>query len=274
MVDTAERSVREGIDLHYADHPPPKDGDFVDFHVSIAPPSLLRRWLRPQIVFELDGHRPFNPLPRDQAYAQFEWGLNWCISVHMHRYLLIHAATLERDGRLILLPGSPGSGKSTLCAALASRGWRLFSDEMAVIDPGSLAVFPIPRPINLKNASIEIIREYAPDARLGEVVRDTTKGTVAHVSPSRESVLRQHETALPDWVFFPKYVAGSEVEISPMPASEGLLELAGNAFNYHIHGVRGFESLTRLAGRVRFARLRYSDLDRVIAAMEREVFGG
>jgi predicted ATPase len=30
----------------------------------------------------------------------------------------------------VILPAPPGSGKSTLCAALVTRGWRLLSDEL------------------------------------------------------------------------------------------------------------------------------------------------
>jgi len=270
-VDTAERTVQRGLALHYEHHPPPRQPDFVDFHISISTPSVLRRWVRPQVVFAVDGHRPFHPLPRPQAYAQFEWGLNWCVSVYMHRFLLIHSAILEKGGSLILLPGSPGSGKSTLCAAMAARGWRLFSDEIAIIDPATLETFPMPRPINLKNASIDVIRRFSPEMQFGEVVRDTNKGTVAHVTPPLESVLRQHETATPSWIIFPKYRAGSETLIDELSPAQGLLDLAGNAFNYHIHGIYGFECLKRLADKVTFAKLQYSDLDDVIQRIEDQV---
>lgn len=34
-----------------------------------------------------------------------------------------------------MLVGTTGAGKSTLCAALCADGWRLLSDEMALIEP-------------------------------------------------------------------------------------------------------------------------------------------
>lgn len=269
-VDTPITQVIDNIDRHYADHPLARD-DFCDFHVHLERPRNLRRWIRPQVHFSVDGHTPFTPLPLSQSYALFEWGLNWCLSVHMHRYLLIHSAVVERNGRLLILPGTPGAGKSTLCAALVARGWRLFSDEIAVIDPVSLETQPVPRPINIKNQSIEVIRDFAPDLEIGEIVQDTSKGTVAHVTPPLDSIRRQKEVATPAWVIFPKYTPGSPTRLSPMQGDQALLTLASNAFNYHIHGTSGFTCLSHLVEQASFARLAYSDLDDVIATLDRTV---
>jgi hypothetical protein len=106
--------------------------------------------------------------------------------------------------------------------------------------------------------------------QFGEVVNDTNKGTVAHVCPPRDSVLRQHETATPSWIIFPKYREGSETHFDKLSPAQGLLDLAGNAFNYHIHGIYGFECLKRLADKVVFSRLHYSDLDDVIHQIEEQ----
>ena len=51
--------IFDGLGLHYADYPVEDESGFADFHVAIAPPHSLRRWLRPQIAFEFDGAAPF-----------------------------------------------------------------------------------------------------------------------------------------------------------------------------------------------------------------------
>ena len=51
----------------YAHHPLVAPDAFVDFHVGVGPGRGLRRWLRPQAVFSVDGVEPFTPLPRNQA---------------------------------------------------------------------------------------------------------------------------------------------------------------------------------------------------------------
>jgi ABC-type cobalamin/Fe3+-siderophores transport system ATPase subunit len=84
---------------------------------------------------------------------------------------------VERNGKALLLAGPSGAGKSTLCAALITRGWRLLSDEAAMIRPDDGLIQPYPRPICLKNASIDLIAEAVPDAHIRKGF-DTLAGLV------------------------------------------------------------------------------------------------
>jgi HprK-related kinase A len=255
--------VAEGLHALYARHECwLEEGGFADFHVSVKPG---RRLLAPQCVFELDGLRPFSPLAYGEAYALLEWGLNWCVTGHSHDWITVHSAVLERDGRAVIMPAPPGSGKSTLCAALMLDGWRLLSDEMALIDPASGAVIPAPRPVSLKNASIEIMRSRAAGAVFGPVAHDTLKGTVSHMQVSEDSFRRARQPAQPAWVVFPRYQAGSPLEVGARPKAEGLLELHRNSFNHHVHGRPGFEVLADMVDRCGIYDLRYSQLDEALA---------
>ena len=103
-------AVVRGVALHYADHPIEGSEGFADFQVCVAPPRGLRRWIRPQVLFQFDGTPPFKPLPAEQAFPILEWGLNWCVSSHLHQYLIVHAAVVEKSGCSLLLPAPPGSG--------------------------------------------------------------------------------------------------------------------------------------------------------------------
>lgn len=63
--------------------------------------------------------------------------------------LRFHAGAVERDGRVVLVLGNSGDGKSTLTGALVQAGWRYLTDELVVVDPGSFRVHPYPRPLDL-----------------------------------------------------------------------------------------------------------------------------
>jgi HprK-related kinase A len=266
-------AVADGIALHYAEHESPGEDTFADFHVSVERPRGLRRWWRPQVRFLFDGESPFTPLPGDQGFPMLEWGLNWCLYSHLHRYLILHAAVVERGGRALILPAPPGSGKSTLAAGLVWRGWRLLSDELTVIDPAHGQLLPVPRPVSLKNASIEVIRAFAPQARFGPVVHETNKGSVAHFSPPADAVRRAHERALPGWIVLPRYVTGAPTALTPLSRGRALMALVDNAFNYNVHGARGFETLADLVERCEAYEFSYSRLEDATALFNRLAAG-
>lgn len=263
-VRSAIPSVANGIGLLYADYPL-ADDDFADFHVTLDRPANLRRWYRPQVVFKFDGKSPFKPLPLEQAFPMFEWGLNWCVSSHVYRYLIIHAAVIERGGLAAILPAPPGSGKSTLCAALVNRGWRLLSDELTLVGIDDGKILPLPRPVSLKNASVDIIKSYVPAAVFSPTVMDTTKGSVAHMKPTADSVRRVGEKARPALVIFPQYRPDAHATLVPLPRARALMRVAENAFNFHALGRRGFETLAGMIDNAKCFEFSYSRLDDAVA---------
>lgn len=263
-IQSRHPAIARGIALLYGEHAVEQAPGFADFHVRLARPRGLRRWLAPQMLFQFDGAPPFLPLPAEQAFPMLEWGLNWCISAHCHQYLIVHAAVVERGGRALLLPAPPASGKSTLCAGLVSRGWRLLSDELALIDPATKQIVPVPRPVSLKNASIEAIRRFAPQAVLGPTVRDTLKGAVAHMKPPPESVRRAALPASARWIVQPRYVAGAPARLAPVARGPAFMQLADSAFNYSLHGRRGFELLVDIVQACRCYEFTYGSLDEAI----------
>ena len=261
-------SAVEGIRTLYADHLLAEDKGFADFHVRLLRPANIRRWYRPQVLFAFDDFTPFKPLPYDHAFPMLEWGLNWCVASHAHWYLILHAAVVGKGGFAAILPAPPGSGKSTLCAALINRGWRLLSDELTLIDPHSGQIHALARPVSLKNASIGIMRAFAPEAVFGPLAKDTAKGTVSHMKPPRDSIIRALEPATPRWVVFPKYQPDSPPVLAHHPKGHALLQFAENAFNYSVLGALGYETLSNLIRRCDCFDFTYSRLDDAIATFD------
>jgi HprK-related kinase A len=261
-------TVLRAIALHYAEYPTAEAESFADFHVRVGRPRSVRRWMRPQAQFFVDGNPPFAPLPLDQAFPMLEWGLNWCVSSYCHQYLIFHAAVVEKSGRALILPAPPGSGKSTLCAGLINRGWRLLSDELTLLDVGSSSVVPLPRPVSLKNASIDVIHAFAPSAAISAPVHDTTKGSVAHMRATAESVRRAGETAAPGWIVLPRYQSGAPARLTPLSKAHALMHMAENAFNYSAYGRRGFEFLAQFVDQCGCHEFVYGDLEEAVAVFD------
>jgi HprK-related kinase A len=251
----------------YAEQPV-SPSEFVDFHVRLQGTGILRRFVKPQAVFSVDGVTPFHPLPRAQLGPCFEWGLNWCIATRAHQFLIFHSAVLERDGSAVVLPGEPGAGKSTLCAALAHRGWRLLSDELGLLDPSSGLLHGLARPVNLKNASIGVIRAFASNAVMSDTCDNTVKGSVALAAPPADSVHRVAEPARPRWVVTPEYARGSAAQMQSHSKATTFMELAYNSFNYSILGESGFDALGQMVDGCECFHFRYSSLHDAVRSFD------
>lgn len=241
---------------------------FFDFYIEIKPPSLLREYFNKQIQFYLDGRVIVNPFPLQHSTAMLEWGMNWCISTQIHTYLIIHAAVIEKNGFAAVFPAPPGSGKSTLCASLVQEGWRLLSDELTLINLTTAEAVPLPRPIGLKNQSIDIIKLRYPEAVFGILSSDTLKGSVCHLKPPTESVKLQFEECPIGWIIFPKYETDAETELTAKSKGQAFMEIANNAFNYSVLGVVGFEVLKKVVDRADCFSFKYSNLDEAIAVFD------
>ena len=256
--------IHETLMRFYADHPCLPSNDVFSIRVSLQPAG---RFGRSKVRFTVDGRTPHEDMPRHQALPVLEWGMNLVIAYRGHSFLMLHSAVIERKGYAMLLPAAPGFGKSTLCAGLSSRGWRTFSDEFALIRPGTDQMLPVPRPIALKNESINVITEFAPDAYVGPVSRGTRKGDVAHLKPTAESVLRQRETAPVNLVVFPRWVSGAATRIEAIPRAESFMLLATNAFNYELLGEQAFLTVRDFVAAAHCFRMTYSDLEEATATL-------
>jgi HprK-related kinase A len=252
----------------YGAYPVEAAGGFFDITGRLAPVHGVRRLLRPQVSLTLDGDSPFEPFPADTHFPLLEWGVNWAIATRCNQHLLLHSGVVERGGRAVVLPALPASGKSTLTAALANRGFRLLSDEFGVVRLSDAMLLPMPRAVALKNESIGIIRAFAPDALVGPEFPKTRKGTVAHLAPSFASVAGRHVAAAPGLVVFPAYTPGIGAELEPFPKARAFAKLSVNSFNYELLGPAGFDAVGALISRSACYRLRFGDLDAAIARIK------
>jgi HprK-related kinase A len=261
-------SVREYLRSHYAAFDL-REEDGCHFSIAVQPPANLRRFIRPQALFSMDPATPFSPVPRRLAPGMIEWGLNWCIGTIVQHWIVVHSGVVERKGRALLLPATPGSGKSTLSAALSFAGWRLLSDEFALVHPATGLVYPLPRPVALKAGSIDVIGRRCPEARFGPLLEDAEGTVVRHVAPLADAVRRTAEPARAAWIVTPRYQAGAPTTLEVVPRSRMLAYLADSSFNHNVVGREGFERLAAIVDGSTCHKLTYSDLDEAVALFDR-----
>ena len=264
-VGSTWREPIDALEHVYRDYPRP-DAGFADFTVRLEPTRPWRRWIRPSVAlrgdFELTDAAP---LPLAHGLLAAEMAMNLQMALGQRRYLLLHAATVERDGRALVLTGESGAGKSTLAALLGERGWRLMGDEFALLDPASGNLFAFPRAISLKNSATGLFPEIAAD-RWGPLLEGTPKGTIRHLRPRTDAIVRMLEPAKPALVLFPRFGFGEEVRA--VGEAELFVRLTQASTNYVTLGEPGFAALARMVCETPSRAIDYPDTEAAIAMVE------
>jgi hypothetical protein len=174
-------------------------------------------------------------------------------------------------GRTVLLPATPESGKSTLVAGLARRGFTYLSDESVALVPGSTTVEPYPKAISLDRGSWEVHAALRP-TRPGV---ERFEATTWHVPPAEVGRVQMGDSgAAPvDLIAFPTYEAGAATTCTPVGPVEALVALLANAFDFDELGQRGLDALALLATSVPSYRLLSSDLDEAVDTVSSTLLG-
>ncbi|MFM9976787.1 MAG: HprK-related kinase A [Sphingomonadaceae bacterium] len=246
----------------------PRDCMVPDYTVRLEATRPWRRWIRSSVKIGGDHMLPEAlPLPLAQGLLAAEMGMNLQVALGERRFLLLHAASVERDGRALILTGESGSGKSTLSALLMGAGWRFLGDEFVLLDPETGALHPFPRAISLKNESIAAVGAHVADNRFGPLLTDTPKGTIRHLRPDVRAIADMAVPAAPAMILFPRY--GLPESVREVLPGETFVRLTQASTNYTALGERGFGALTRLVTALPALAIDYPDtdsaLDRVAA---------
>lgn len=249
----------------YDGYPQSPDG-IADYSVRLEPGGFGRRWLRPSVRIDGDYMLPEAvPMPLAQGLLAAEMGMNLQLALGERRFMLLHASSVERDGKAVIMTGESGSGKSTLSAALGERGWRLMGDEFALIDPATGFAHAFPRPISLKNAAIAAMASVDA-ARFGPLLPGTPKGDIRHLRPNAEAIARMGEPAEPALILFPAF--GHQRETRAVGQGEAFVRLTQSSTNYTHLGEAGFAALSGLVARLPAFAIDYASTEEGVAAVE------
>ena len=264
-IGSAWRAPIAALERLYADYP--CTPSIPDYTVRLEPERPWRRVIRPSVAIRGDHILPDAlPLPLAQGLLAAEMGMNLQLALGERRFLLLHAASVERKGNGLIITGESGSGKSTLSAALSANGWRFMGDEFALIEPETGSMTPFPRPVSLKNASIAVVEAMFSDDRFGPRLIGTPKGDIRHLRPDKTAIAAMHDTAMPRLILFPRF--GADADVRDVPPAETFVRLTQASTNYTALGERGFDALTRLVTRTPAKAIDYPDTATALAMVD------
>jgi hypothetical protein len=138
-------------------------------------------------------------------------------------FLVFHAGVVGRGGRCLMLPAAPGSGKSSLAAALARQGFSFFSDEVALCAEDRFALRPVPLGICVKSSGWALLMPLYPE--LAEArTHDRVDGKIVRYLPPPPGP--KDDTYHPvGAIVFPRYAPDLETALVPLAKAEALRRL-------------------------------------------------
>jgi hypothetical protein len=130
-----------------------------------------------------DGAQSRRAVDADDLLYYVDKAITIALQLERPDLFFLHAATIAVNGRVVAMPASPGTGKSTFTLALAESGLEYLSDELAPVDLQNLTVAPYPHAVCLKSAppppydfpdgTVKVNRRYqVPVASLGGATRN------------------------------------------------------------------------------------------------------
>ncbi|SJM90414.1 PqqD family peptide modification chaperone [Crenothrix polyspora] len=180
----------------------------------------------------------------------------------------LHAGAVSKDGTVIALSGIGGTGKSTLTAALLSRGFSYWGDDIILIEQDSLCAVPLPTPMTIKEGSWALLDGYYPNLR--GLPTYQRLGRPTRYLPPPQSV---SSSKIPlAYLVFPRVSATEPAQLRPISQLEALQRLlAANSSLPQTLTPSTVNQLTRWLRTVPAFELVYHQLETGMDIIEREL---
>lgn len=178
--------------------------------------------------------------------------------------LRFHAGAVEVDGRVVLVLGRSGAGKSSLTAALVQRGGAYLTDELVALRSDTLRVDSYPRPLDLDGVSRRALG-------LGDADLDVARPKGKVIAATLGGVSRGGRVAL---VVLVTGARGPDaVTVTRVRPAEAVMALIGLTFAPSFDDPRGLDVLAELCTTVPVVEVTRGPLDVMAGVVERRAAG-
>ncbi len=181
--------------------------------------------------------------------------------------LVMHAALVSRNGQGVLLPGSTGTGKSTLAAWLLRCGYDYLTDELVYIpDEGAQRGYGLRRPLNLKKAARPLLSNiFQISSYTTGVMTSASVDLIQHELFGKGIVLPHIPIGA---MVFPRFRAEAAFGLRRLTKAQASLELMQCLINARNLPEHGFPEVVRLARTTPAYQMIYSDFSEVASAVQ------
>jgi hypothetical protein len=169
------------------------------------------------------------------------WEVNQRVIAAQSDRLMLHAACVEAGGRAVVLAGPSGTGKSTLAAALVSKGFGYITDEAVTFDPVRGLVRPYPKPISLRRDVWQLFPELPP-------IPSQARRFIAnarHLSPV-DLGGTVGKPSVPALVMMPNRCSTGRSRLRELSRAETAMKLAGDALSVQEISLPALRQLARM----------------------------
>jgi hypothetical protein len=165
----------------------------------------------------------------------------------------LHAAVLEYKGDAFILTGPSGSGKSTMTWALLNNNCGYLSDELAPINPQTMAVQPYPHALSLKT------EPAVPYTLPADVIKTEQ---ASHIPTTNKAIkVIAQPMQLKNIFFIQHQVELTTPVLHKMKKPEAALRLYTNTLNALAHENAGLNSATAIVTNCECYELMAADLE-------------
>ncbi len=190
----------------------------------------------------------------------------------LSQYFLFHAAVISKVSKAVLFPANVGSGKTTLAAMLAKKGFQFFSDELAVIDVETMQVRPFTMPMSIKPGSLTVLAQEYPELEtLANHFRPDGK-VVRYLQPPTESLPETDSTATVSALVFPHYNEGDGNYFMSLSKEETLQRLVQTCSSDRSLRPQDIKAMLAMVEQSECMALYYEDTHEAIRLLEEQAF--
>lgn len=172
--------------------------------------------------------------------------------------LALHAAALIRNGRMLLIGGHPGAGKTTLTLALVNAGFGFAGDDLALLNSEG-QVTGVPFAPAVKAGAWKLAATYRPDIHRTSIFRRPDRKRVRYPSPLGLVPAAPYSIG---WLMLLDRRPGAAASLTPVdPVGAVGWMLQDSHTQSQRLTPRGFKAIGRAIERAEYYRLTYSHLE-------------